>query len=299
MTKNYLQLNKYEVEKLLKYINRNKINKMSFEDMEKQNRAEEFDFGKGVIVIIDKENIIGTAAVVLKECKEKGIAYVIKVDINENSKDKKYAVCEIIKESKDLAKKYGAKQLFLGTKDEANIETLKNLGMEKQYSVIRMKLDDRNVRYKPLGLIELSEQNKNEYLRIYNNSFREVPNGATLTEKEVEEYVKNDDENNCYYIVTINNEKVGFLQFKIENCTGEFDLGLIKEVRGKGYGKLLLETALSFLNEKKVNEINLTVVTKNIVALNMYKKRGFIESELISQWFQVPITELLEDRINV
>ena len=72
MTKNYLQLNKYEVEKLLKYINRNKINKMSFEDMEKQNRAEEFDFGKGVIVIIDKENIIGTAAVVLKECKEKG-----------------------------------------------------------------------------------------------------------------------------------------------------------------------------------------------------------------------------------
>lgn len=299
MTKNYLQLNKYEAEKLLEYINRNKINKMSFEDMEKQNRAEEFYFGKGVIVIIDKENIIGTAAVVLKECKEKGIAYVIKVDINENSKDKKYAVCEIIKESKDLAKKYGAKQLFLGTKDEANIETLKNLGMEKQYSVIRMKLDDRNVRYKPLDLIELSEQNKNEYLRIYNNSFREVPNGATLTEKEVEEYVKNDDENNCYYIVTINNEKVGFLQFKIENCTGEFDLGLIKEVRGKGYGKLLLETALSFLNEKKVNEINLTVVTKNIVALNMYKKRGFIESELISQWFQVPVSELLEDRIEV
>ena len=299
MTKNYLQLNKYEVEKLLEYINRNKINKMSFEDMEKQNRAEEFYFGKGVIVIIDKENIIGTAAVVLKECKEKGIAYVVKVDINENSDDKKSAICEIIKESKNLAKKYGAKQLFLGTKDEANIETLKNLGMEKQYSVIRMKLDDRNVRYKPLDLIELSEQNKNEYLRIYNNSFREVPNGATLTEKEVEEYLKNADENKRYYIVTINNEKVGFLQFKIENYIGEFDLGLIKEVRGKGYGKLLLETAISFLNEKMVNEINLTVVTKNIVALNMYKKRGFIESELISQWFQVPISELLEDRIEV
>ncbi len=64
-------------------------------------------------------------------------------------------------------------------------------------------------------------------------------------------------------------------------------MGLIKEVRGKGYGKLLLETAISFLNEKKVSEINLTVVTKNIVALNMYKKRGFQESELLSDWFQV------------
>ncbi len=287
MTKNYLQLTKYEAEKLLKFINRNKINKMSFEDMEKQYRAEEFDFGKSVIVIIDEEDITGTAAVVLKECKEKGIAYVIKLDIYENSENKKFAICEIIKESKDLATKYGANQVFLGTKDDALIKILKNLGMEKQYSIIRMKLDDRNVKYKPLDLIELSEQNKNEYLTIYNSSFREAPNGSTLTEKELEEYVKNADENNCYYIVSVNNEKVGFLQFKIENCIGEFDLGLIKEVRGKGYGKQLLETAISFLNEKKVAEINLTVVTKNVVALNVYKKRGFIESELLSDWFQL------------
>ncbi len=287
MTRNYLQLNKYEAEKLLEFINRNKINKMSFEDMEKQNRAEEFDFGKGVIVIIDEENIIGTASVVLKECKEKGIAYVIKVDINENSEDNNSAICQIIKESKDLTAKYGANQVFLGTKDDEIIKILKNLGMEKQYSVIRMKLEDRKVECKSLDLIKLSDRNKNRFLTIYNNSFREVPNGATLTEKEVEEYVKSAGENNCYYIVTVNNEKVGFLQFKIENYIGEFDLGLIQEVRGKGYGKQLLETAISFLNEKKVAEINLTVVTKNEVALNMYKKRGFIESELLSDWFQV------------
>lgn len=287
IAKNYLQLNRHEAEKLLEFINRNRINKASFEDMEKLYKAEEFDFGKGVIIILNQENIVGTASVVLKECKEKGIAYVIKVDINENSEDKKAVICKIIKESKDLATKYGANKVFLGTKDAANIKTLKNLGMEKQYSVIRMKLDDRNVKYKPLDLNELSQQNKNEYLTIYNNSFREAPNGSTLTEKQLEEYVKNADKNNCYYIVTVNNEKVGFLQFNIQEGVGEFDLGLIKEVRGKGYGKLLLETAISFLNEKKVSEINLTVVTKNIVALNMYKKRGFQESELLSDWFQV------------
>ncbi|EPR12208.1 GNAT family N-acetyltransferase [Ruminiclostridium papyrosolvens] len=287
MTRNYSQLNKYEAEKLLEFINRNKINKTSLEDMEKQYRAEGFDYGKGVIVIINQDNIIGLASVVLKECKEKGIAYVIKVDINENVEDKKSAICEILQESKYIAKKYGANQVYLGTKDDTIIKILKNLGMEKLYSVIRMKLDDRNVKYKPLDLIELSEQNKNEYLTIYNNSFREVPNGSTLTEKEVEEYVKNADENNCYYIVTVNNEKVGFLQFNIEEGIGEFDLGLLKVVRGKGYGKLLLETAISFLNEKKVAEIDLIVVTKNIVALNMYKKRGFKENVLLSDWFQV------------
>lgn len=67
----------------------------------------------------------------------------------------------------------------------------------------------------------------------------------------------------------------------------EFDLGLIKSARGKGYGKLLLETAISFLNSKKVKEISLIVITKNTLAYDMYKKRGFKESELVSYWFQL------------
>ncbi len=37
-----------------------------------------------------------------------------------------------------------------------------------------------------------------------------------------------------------------YLQFNIQEGVGEFDLGLIKEVRGKGYGNWLLETAISF-----------------------------------------------------
>ncbi len=167
------------------------------------------------------------------------------------------------------------------------IRTLNYLNIDKQYSAIRMTLEDRRVKYTPLKLTKLSEQNKKEYLVIYNDAFKEVPNGATLKEKEVEEYIKKADENNCYYIATMNNDKVGFLQFNIQEDVGEFDLGLIKAVRGKGYGKLLLETAISFLNEKKVAEISLIVITKNNVALDMYKKRGFKESELVSDWFEL------------
>lgn len=287
MIKNYLELNKCEEDRFLHFINRNRINKISFHDMDKQFKSEEFDFGKGVIVEINEENIIGTASVVLKECSEKGIAYVIKLDINERAEDKKSAICYMVEESKGVAKKYGAKKVFLGTKDEAIIKTLNALNVEKQYSAIRMTLKDRRVKYAPLNLIELSEQNKKEYLTIYNNAFKEATNGATMTEKEVEEYIKNADENNCYYIATINYDKVGFLQFNIQEGVGEFDLGLIKTVRGKGYGKLLLETAINFLNEKKVVEINLIVITKNIVAFDMYKKRGFEEIELVSEWFQL------------
>lgn len=287
MIKNYLELNKFEVDRYIQFINRNKINKVSFHDLDKQFKSEEFDFGRGVIIKINEENIIGTASVVLKECNKKGIAYIIKLDINESIEDKMSAICDIVEGSKGAAKKYGARQIFLGTKDDTIIRALNALDIEKQYSVIRMTLDDRKVKYPPLNLVKLSEQNKKEYLTIYNDAFKEVPNGKTLTENQVEEYVKKADEDNCYYIATMNDDKIGFLQFNIENGIGEFDLGLIKAARRKGYGKLLLETAIYLLNAKEVEEISLIVVTKNIIAFDMYKKRGFKESNLVSEWFQL------------
>lgn len=287
MIKNYLELNKFEVDRYIQFINRNKINKVSFHDLDKQFKSEEFDFGRGVIIKINEENIIGTASVVLKECNKKGIAYIIKLDINESIEDKRSAICDIVEGSKGAAKKYGARQIFLGTKDDTIIRALNALDIEKQYSVIRMTLDDRKVKYPPLNLVKLSEQNKKEYLTIYNDAFKEVPNGKTLTENQVEEYVKKADEDNCYYIATMNDDKIGFLQFNIENGIGEFDLGLIKAARRKGYGKLLLETAIYLLNAKEVEEISLIVVTKNIIAFDMYKKRGFKESNLVSEWFQL------------
>ena len=75
------------------------------------------------------------------------------------------------------------------------------------------------------------------------------------------------------------------MEFNIKDGVGEFDLGLIKAARGKGYGKQLLETAINFLNSKEVTEISLTVITKNTLAYNIYKKRGFKENKLISDWF--------------
>ncbi|QUH19256.1 hypothetical protein [Alkaliphilus sp. B6464] len=43
MIKNYLELNKFEVEKLIQFINRNKTNKLSYEDIDKQFKSDEFD----------------------------------------------------------------------------------------------------------------------------------------------------------------------------------------------------------------------------------------------------------------
>lgn len=63
-----------------------------------------------------------------------------------------------------------------------------------------------------------------------------------------------------------------------------FDIGLCKKYRGIGYGKLLLETAIEFLKNKKVKKISLIVIERNNVAYNLYNKRGFEKESVLSYW---------------
>lgn len=289
MIKNYLQLSKFEVEKLVEFINRNAENKLLLEDIDKKLKSKKYDFGKGVILKINGEDVEGKALIILTECSIKGIAYVVKLDINEVVENKKIVASEKIEKVKIISKKYGAQEIFLGTNYDKIITILNSLNLNKQYSAIKMTLDDRKIRCSSLNLVSLLQDNKKEYLKIYNNAFNEVTNGDTLTDDKINEYIKKADENNCCYIAELNNEGIGFLQFNIKNGVGEFDLGLIKAARGKGYGKQLLETAINFLNSKKIAEISLIVITKNTLAYDMYKKRGFKETGLVSDWFTLKI----------
>lgn len=287
MIKNYLELSKSENERFMEFINRNKEIKLSFEEVHKQFISDEYDFGRGVILKTNGENIAAKVLVILKECNKKGIAYITNLEINEKVENQNLVFLEIIESAKNISKEYGAKKIYFGTKDHKLIEILTSLNLEKQYSAIKMILNDRKIKYSTLDLTPLSEINKNQYLMIFNDAFENVPNGATLIKNEIDEYIQKADKNNSYYLASINNEIIGFLQFEINDNIGMFDLGLIKAARGKGYGNMLLETAINFLNTKEVTKISLIVMTSNTLAYNLYIKRGFKESNLLCDWFEL------------
>lgn len=287
MLKNYLELNKIEKEILLEFVNKNKDKKLSFEEMHRQFTSEEYDYGKGVIININEKRVVAKILVILKECNKKAIAYVTCLEINQEVENKNSIFLEIIEAAQNVSKEYGAKKIYFGTRDSKILEIIDSLNWKKQYSAIEMVLEDRKIKYPILDLIPLSERNKNQYLMVYNDAFKNVPNGATLVMSEVDEYIKKSDNNNLYYLALFNNETIGFLQFEIKDTAATFDLGLIKAARGKGYGKLLLETAISFLNAQEVEKISLIVMTSNTIAFNIYKKRGFTESKLLSDWFKI------------
>lgn len=193
---------------------------------------------------------------------------------------------KLINKAREKSINSGAKEILIGVRDESLLETLELLGFKKDYEAAIMELKDRSSSRETLKLISLSEKNKEEYLRVYNDSFNDMPHGASLDNEELKEYIDNDNDNEgkIFHMVNVNEENIGFFNCEIENEVGMFDIGLCKKHRGIGYGKLLLETAIEFLNNKEVKKISLIVIERNSVAYSLYKRRGFEKESVLSYW---------------
>lgn len=289
MIKNYLQLSEDEKSKVQKFINRNDLDKKTLEEIESTIIDEVYDFGVGALFLFEDDNIIGKANIILKECKNNSNAYIVGLDVLENIYNKMEILNALIKKAADIAKDYKARYIYIGLNNGKILNILKENNIKKSYVAITMKLLDNKIYYKPLKLKELTKYDKLDFKRIHDDIFLHIPNGASISEDELEEKLQCED---SYQFIVLDEEdnNIGMLDVSIDKGIGSFDLGLLKEFRGKGYGKRLLDTAIDFLNPK-VDEINLLVISKNTLAYEMYKKRGFIDKEIYSYWYDVEAFE--------
>lgn len=74
------------------------------------------------------------------------------------------------------------------------------------------------------------------------------------------------------------------LQQGEKGICGVYGFGVLKEHRGKGYGKAILLMALKKLKEEGAKEILLQVVPENERALNLYKSCGFQETSVMDYY---------------
>ncbi len=286
MIKNYLELNKEELSSVYEFINRNKEIKENTEDIRKRFEQELYNAGEGVLFYFLEERVVCKIEIILKETKSIGVAYIVGFDILEEDSDIDI-IEEIVRAGSKIAQTQGAKDIYLGLGNKDIVSVLERNNIGYDYLAIKMKLKNKKLIHKPLLLKELTKEEIGVYVEIHNDAFKYVTNGATVTDKEVEENLKMKDENKFYYIVrNEENENIGMLEITIDDNSGSFDLGLKKEFRNKGYGKRLLETAIDYLNkDNRVEETNLIVMSKNTIAYNMYKKRGFEDKEVFSYWY--------------
>lgn len=286
MIKAFRDLNEDEIRLVQLYLNSLEKNDKSIEQIKEEFKTKVYNFGEGILFYFKDNNVVASVKVVLEAIKHLKTVYIHFLSVADNLENEAYIVDELLKFAINLGEVKGGSKILLGVRNEKILKLLNELGYSPSYNAYKMKLENRKTISEPLELIKLSDNNKEEYLNVFNKSFSDMPHGCYYEIDDIEKYLKDNSENR-YYLVRDKNKVIGFMNIDIDNKIGSFDIGLCNEFRGEGYGKRLLETAIYTLNEAKVNKVTLTVIEKNSVALNMYLKRGFEIDNILSHWIEI------------
>lgn len=131
---------------------------------------------------------------------------------------------------------------------------------------------------------ELSIWQTSLFCRIYNEVFYAVPNSATLTEQEAREYLVNSRWH--LFLIKIQSKPVGFVILVEREKELEIDsLGVLKEYRGRGLAKEILERTELTAAQLGKESLILTVSSINTAAVSLYISTGFQNEGMISRWY--------------
>lgn len=130
------------------------------------------------------------------------------------------------------------------------------------------------------------------FCRIYNQIFYVVPNSATLTEQEAREYLVSSRWH--LFLVKIRGVAAGFVILEEREDKLELDsFGVLKEYRGRGLAREILERAERTAVRMGKNFLSLTVSSVNAVAISLFQNTGFQNEGMTSRWY---VTENLSEK---
>jgi ribosomal protein S18 acetylase RimI-like enzyme len=79
------------------------------------------------------------------------------------------------------------------------------------------------------------------------------------------------------HVIVRDRDVVGELSLHMDGSRLTFGICLAREIRGRGWGRALLETAITRATERGAPTLGLDVYAHNDVARRLYESRGFVE----------------------
>ena len=67
---------------------------------------------------------------------------------------------------------------------------------------------------------------------------------------------------------------------KLKFCWHIYGVAIYEAERGKGYGRVLMNYALTWCEKNKIKRVFLKVASNNIPAIELYKKMGFLQKTM-------------------
>lgn len=200
----------------------------------------------------------GVAGLVLREIPYKGVAYITIHDTRSPG--------ELLQECVDFCTMAGAEQIY--ATGHAFLE---------QYplhcELWQMQRPRAGLSQVDANLHPVTVQTMEQWRTLYNAKMVAVPNGATMTRRDMEKLLAR----NAGYFVYAENELLG-----IGIAEGE----TVESVVGvkPGAGKMVLLALCSALQTERVV---LEVASTNLPALRLYERMGFEKQKTISSWYCV------------
>lgn len=280
----------------------------TYVEMIKIYESDTFNEGNSVFILFHEGKIKGSAAVITKEICIKGEAFI--TDVYFQRKNISNEDVNLIHSLKDLDTEiffrfliekafeycniYNARSAKIGVRESEThlIPCINKLGFMHIYNAVVMR--NRKVEKMVLQvnnemeLIPLSILNSQDFMNIQNETFKNSPNGGTIDEVEVKDYIVKYANNEDLIGICFSEKKpCGIYELSIDEDTGWIDiLGIAPGYQNKGLGKALLAKCIKKLYEKNLYEIKLLVITSNDIAVKMYKESGFEEEKIFSYWFE-------------
>lgn len=264
----------------------------SYEEMVRNYYGPIFNKGATYFSIWDGNSIKGTIGIITKEVEEKEEVIITSINVLEQEKN----VFKILLEKGiEESIKVNPKKIKIGIHSNKEylrpfIEELEFKGIYravilglKSYDILHSVKMKRNIIFS-----SISEENKIHFKEVHNKGFLYSPNGAILTDEQIDEMLQeNDDKHNLVKICYLNNEPVGIHESMLKEKIGWIEaIAISPKWQGKGFGKLLLKEAVSNLHQCGAEEIKLVVISSNERAYKFYLKYGFEVEKITSHWFE-------------
>ena len=280
----------------------------TFIEMNKIYESDTFNEGNSVFVLFYKGKIKGSAALITKEISINGEAFITDICVGkENVENENISLKSTFKISNiemflqflietlvNYCNKFIYKNIKVGIRESEIylIPLINKLKFNHIYDAVIMRYkEDKNMHLKVDKEIELRPLcilNSHEYMNIHNETFKNSPNGGTIDEVEVKDYIVQYANNEdmigiCYF----EKNPCGIYELSIDGNTGWVNtLAITPKVQNSGLGSSLIMKCIGKLYEKKLNEIKLLVITSNNIAVKLYKSSGFEEESVFSYWFE-------------
>ncbi len=127
-----------------------------------------------------------------------------------------------------------------------------------------------------IGIESLSQKEIFNYLEKVKYSLQSIQNGHV----NVDEYAEKLSKNAVHFTSYHSNQLIGLLACYFNNhqsCIAHIsNLAVLREYQGFGIGSMLIDAAIKYGKTTDFREIQLEVYNNNLIALNFYKKKGFL-----------------------